>query len=611
MTSLLRTGLALGAFGLLALPATAQSGDRPVESAGPAASFEYATPAASPAFLADCATGTEITQNTATAAFGNGDTASNAGTAQELGQTFTAPCDGVLTEFDFVYQPFTGTSGSTVEAEFTLYVGEGTATAPVRTVPISFVVPAAGSAYLLQVPFEAFPVVEGQRYSVFLNMTQGNLLLQGSTTDPYGAGRLIVSNTGGPAGAGFNSTIDLRFFAVFEPPFTAQQEFSFEDAPGTTYTLTNAFDDGSNDFFGRFAAPEPVGGNAARDDFQTGFDGAFAIFGQDIDGDGGPSTGVITLPNIDISEQSGIGITVRLGALNSEGAGFDNYEAADGDGIEIYATVDGGARRLIGKFSPPAIGANGGVGAGDLYRDDDFDGVGEGSRLTTALSDSQFNLGLRGESLTLEFEITSTDSFEPIVVDYVRVTGTVPVELSAFDAVADGRAVVLSWATSSETNNAGFDVEVSTAGQAWRQLAFVDGYGTTSEAQSYRFRAEGLAAGTYRFRLRQVDLDGQATIAAETEVAIGVEGAFEVSAVGPNPMRDAAALTVSVAQAQAVRVSLYDVLGRLVATPFDGALEAGTSARVALDASALAPGLYVVRVAGETFAETQRVTVAR
>ena len=37
-----------------------------------------------------------------------------------------------------------------------------------------------------------------------------------------------------------------------------------------------------------------------------------------------------------------------------------------------------------------------------------------------------------------------------------------PVELTSFDAVADGDKAMIQWVTASETNNAGFDIEVST-----------------------------------------------------------------------------------------------------------------------------------------------------
>ena len=185
---------------------------------------------------------------------------------------------------------------------------------------------------------------------------------------------------------------------------------SFEEAPGTTYLLSSDFDEGF-DFFDRFPAPDDS--NAARDDFQTGFDGAFAIFGQDHDGGEGAATRTITIPNIDIGALDLPSLTVSLGALDSA-PNFLNYEAADGDGIRIFATVDGGARTLIAEFAPPA------GGAGDLSLDTDGDGVGDGIiGLGTDLAAFGFALNQTGESLTIEIDLTSTGSFEPLVVDNV------------------------------------------------------------------------------------------------------------------------------------------------------------------------------------------------
>ncbi|MHC4877098.1 MAG: choice-of-anchor I family protein [Planctomycetota bacterium] len=186
---------------------------------------------------------------------------------------------------------------------------------------------------------------------------------------------------------------------------------SFEAAPGSTYALSSQIDSGF-DYFDRFASPD--NSNAARDDFQLGFDGSFAIHGQDHDGQGGSATQTITIPGINIAGQGTTQATVALGALNSEPA-FQNFEAADGDKIEIFATVDAGSRTLIGRFAPPASGA------GDLYLDTDLDGVGDGPNLTVELTDYGFEVPAVGSSLTLEIELTSTDSFEPIVVDNVRV----------------------------------------------------------------------------------------------------------------------------------------------------------------------------------------------
>lgn len=187
---------------------------------------------------------------------------------------------------------------------------------------------------------------------------------------------------------------------------------SFEAAPGTGYTLNGAFDAGF-DYFGQFAAPD--NGNAARDDFQSGFDGSFAIHGQDHDGQGGSATATVSVDGVDISGQSNLNLTLAIGALNSEPS-FENYEAADGDGIRIFATIDGGTRTLIAEFAPEDD-------ASDLLLDTNEDGVGDATRLTTDLRDFSFSIDGTGSSLDIDVEMTSTGSFEPLVIDNVRVFG--------------------------------------------------------------------------------------------------------------------------------------------------------------------------------------------
>ena len=188
---------------------------------------------------------------------------------------------------------------------------------------------------------------------------------------------------------------------------------SFESEPGTTYTLSNPFDDGSFDYFDRYAVPNDS--NAARDDFQAGWDGNFGIQGQDHDGEGGTATRTITINDINITGGDNVVATLALGALASE-PNFFNYEASDNDGIEIFATVDGGDRALIGSFAPSQAND-----AGDLLLDTDLDGVGDGARLNADLQDFSFAIPETGDSLDLDIELTSTDSFEPLAVDNVRV----------------------------------------------------------------------------------------------------------------------------------------------------------------------------------------------
>ena len=60
----------------------------------------------------------------------------------------------------------------------------------------------------------------------------------------------------------------------------------------------------------------------------------------------------------------------------------------------------------------------------------------------------------------------------------------------------------------------------------------------------------------------------------------------------------------------AVRLTVYDLLGRAVATLADGTVSAGRH-RTSLDAAALAPGPYVVRLEAAGTAVARRLTVVR
>jgi hypothetical protein len=86
--------------------------------------------------------------------------------------------------------------------------------------------------------------------------------------------------------------------------------------------------------------------------------------------------------------------------------------------------------------------------------------------------------------------------------------------------------------------------------------------------------------------------------------------AFTLSPVHPNPTASRAAISLDVRTAQAVRVAVFDVLGRRVAVLHEGPLGAGAH-RLRLDAAALPAGVYVVRATGDGLAAMQRFTVVR
>jgi hypothetical protein len=189
------------------------------------------------------------------------------------------------------------------------------------------------------------------------------------------------------------------------------------------------------------------------------------------------------------------------------------------------------------------------------------------------------------------------------------ISSPLPVELASFEAHKKGPGAVLSWTTASETNNSGFVVQHAEGDAPFEKAGWVDGAGTTTETQDYRFALEALAAGTHRFRLKQEDLDGTTSVSETTTLTVQPSGAVAVQAA-PNPVRHTSQIRVTTAESGPVTVALYDVLGRRVETLHQGRVAAEKAESFTVEASSLAAGMYFLRVKGESFTETKRITGA-
>ena len=198
-------------------------------------------------------------------------------------------------------------------------------------------------------------------------------------------------------------------------------------------------------------------------------------------------------------------------------------------------------------------------------------------------------------------------------VSGMQATGAdpLPVELATFTARRDGEDAVLNWETASEENNAGFAVQHAVGSSDFQQIGWVEGVGTTTEAQTYRFVAEDLSAGTHRFRLKQEDLDGSSSLTQVVEVNVRPEGPVAIQKVAPNPVTGTSTLRFTARESGTVTVSLYDVLGRRIATLHDGRVSSDQPQQVTLDASSLSSGVYFLRVEGDGFTKTRRLTVVQ
>lgn len=189
---------------------------------------------------------------------------------------------------------------------------------------------------------------------------------------------------------------------------------------------------------------------------------------------------------------------------------------------------------------------------------------------------------------------------------------SLPVELAAFTAFLDGTTAVLEWETSSETNNAGFEVQhQGPEASGYSRLGFVDGAGTTGDPRSYRYRAKALPSGVHRFRLRQVDVDGSATLTDPVSVEVRVERTLALRATGPNPVRRATQLAFTVKRGGPATMTLYNVLGQRVKRLYDRKATPGNRYSIEVRADDLSSGTYFARLQTATGTRTQRIVVVR
>jgi hypothetical protein len=189
-----------------------------------------------------------------------------------------------------------------------------------------------------------------------------------------------------------------------------------------------------------------------------------------------------------------------------------------------------------------------------------------------------------------------------------------PVELASFDARSDGEEIHLSWQTVSETDNARFEVQRTKEGhRQWHTVGRVEGAGTITESRSYQFVDQNLPyADRFRYRLKQVDVDGTVHYSTPVSVRLGVME-LTLKPLSPNPVRQQVTVRYALPESedrQEVRLHLYDTLGRTVRTLEYGTARVGRQQQQ-VDVSGLPSGTYFLRLSTETADRTRKLTIVQ
>ncbi len=185
----------------------------------------------------------------------------------------------------------------------------------------------------------------------------------------------------------------------------------------------------------------------------------------------------------------------------------------------------------------------------------------------------------------------------------------VPVELTSFTATAVNNDVELNWVTATETNNQGFEIERS-AGQSWEKIGYVAGFGTTTETKTYSFTDNKLDAGSYSYRLKQIDLDGSYSYSKEVNVEVSAPVVYALEQNYPNPFNPATTIRYSIPEDGFVKLAVYNTLGEEVATLVNNIQHAGVY-DVQFDAASLSSGVYVYKIEAAGFVASRKLVLTK
>jgi Secretion system C-terminal sorting domain len=219
--------------------------------------------------------------------------------------------------------------------------------------------------------------------------------------------------------------------------------------------------------------------------------------------------------------------------------------------------------------------------------------------------------------------------FEKVEIDYQFVFDNfkynsvvpLPVELTSFSAAIVDYYVSLIWQTATEVNNYGFEILRRSTPQNdshseqseetdWTKIGFVPGHGNSNSPKEYSFMDKPTDGSQFKYRLKQIDIDGKFEYSPEVEVVFEILQDFEIKQNYPNPFNPTTKITYSIPQKANVQIIIYNLLGMEVATLVNEIKNAGKY-EAEFDASQLSSGIYLYKIISANYFETKKMLLLK
>lgn len=168
----------------------------------------------------------------------------------------------------------------------------------------------------------------------------------------------------------------------------------------------------------------------------------------------------------------------------------------------------------------------------------------------------------------------------------------IPVKIKLFTGWKQANKNQLKWITTTELNNAYFEVERSTDGKNFVAIGRVEGAGNSNEEIQYKFDDLNYPMVAY-YRLKQVDFDGQSDYTHTVLIKRDDIGSM-LGVSFANPVTNNSRVTISTHRPGLVNIRVVDVSGRTLSTQQVECVPGNTN--LVKDFSKLSAGSYYLVV---------------
>jgi hypothetical protein len=187
-------------------------------------------------------------------------------------------------------------------------------------------------------------------------------------------------------------------------------------------------------------------------------------------------------------------------------------------------------------------------------------------------------------------KVGGTESCTDTTYQALRISAVLPIILTEFQGTRNDHINTIKWKTADEINFNHFELERSTDGSNYIQIAIIRSNGRNS---SYEFQ-DNVNNQTFYYRLKMVDNDGKFKYSA-TIVLKDNGSSIVLNSIKPNPFRNNINISLFLNKEQDVKIMLVDMAGRIVGT----SVQHGIQGNNLFDLNSLgqvSPGLYSLKI---------------